>query len=221
MLYCEKCGVHITGAPDHCPLCQGTLNGEPDPEGGLFVPLIHQRKKESYVFAIITMMALATIIICLSVDFLVGPGLHWSLFASGGAGCSWVFAVIGWKKRAELAKNIFLQTLLISVVGCLWDLFTGWKGWSLDYVIPGVCVAAVLSLSVLAVVLRLETSEYMAYLCTVAVYGCVPLVFLLTGLVGVRYPSIICAALCFLALAALFLFFRKNTLDELQKKLHI
>ena len=221
MLHCDLCKIDVTGAPEHCPLCQRPLSGEPDALGGLFVPLEQQRKKESYVFAIITMAAIAAIVVCLTVDFLAGSGLRWSLFAGGGAACTWVFAVIGWKNRFELAKNILLQTLLVSVAGCLWDLLTGWNGWSLDFVIPGACIAAVLALSVIAFVLRLDSSEYMAYLCMVAVYGCVPLIFLLTGLVDVRYPSVICPSLCLLALAALFLFFRKNALDELQKKLHI
>lgn len=221
MLHCAECKIDITGAPERCPLCGGPLTGEADPQGGLFTPLPDRRRERDLIFRLITMTAIVTIVVSLAVDYLLDGHFRWSLFISGGSVCAWVFSVIGWIKRHELAKNIFLQTTLVSVVGLIWDWSTGWHGWSLDYVIPCACVAAIAALGVLVVVLQLESSDYMIYLLTVSVYGVAPLVFLFTGAVRVRYPSVICSALCFLTIIALLLFFRKNTLEELQRKFHI
>lgn len=221
MLHCAGCKIDITGAPERCPLCGGPLTGTPDPEGGLFVPLPDRRLERDLIFRLITMTAAAAIIISLAVDYLLDGRFHWSLFVCGGSVCGWVFSVIGWTKRHELAKNIFYQTTLVSVAGILWDWSTGWHGWSVDFIIPCACVAAIVALGVLVVALQLESSDYMIYLVTVALYGFVPLVFLFTGILQVRYPSVVCSSICVLTIIALMLFFRKNTLDELQKKFHI
>ncbi len=221
MLHCDSCKIDVTGAPESCPLCQGPLSGQPDPRGGLYVPLDRQRKRESLVFAIITMSALAVIVVSMAVDYIIDPVFRWSLPVAAGAVCAWCFAMIGWRKRAELAKNIFIQTMLVSAVGILWDLALGWQGWSIDFVIPGVCIAAVLALSVLALVLQMDSSEYMPYLWTVSLYGLAPLVFMLAGAVRVRFPSVVCIALSLLTVAALLLFFRRSALEEIKKKLHM
>ena len=221
MLYCKQCKMNVTGAPERCPLCHGELSGTPDPEGGAFVPLEDIKSELDLLFRLVTMAAICVVVISVAVDYLIDGALKWSLFVSGGALCGWLFAVVGWRKRRELAKNIFMQVTIVSVASVIWDLATGWRGWSLDYGIPCACVAAILALSALVIILRLESSDYIVYLLTVALYGLAPLVFLLTGVVDVRYPSVICSTLCALMIIGLLLFFRKNTVDELKKKLHM
>ncbi len=220
MLHCDKCGVDVTGAPTRCPLCGSELTGAPDPAGGQFVPLPGRARERYLVLKIITMAALSAIIISLAVDYLIGGAITWSLFAAGGAVCAWIFTVIGWRKRKALAKNIFWQTTIVTLAGIVWDLGTGWHGWRVDFLIPCACVAAILAIGTLAVVLSMETSDYMIYLLIVSVYGLVPLILLLTRQVGIRYPSVICVALSLLTVVGLMVFYHRNTVDELQKKFH-
>ena len=42
MLYCKNCGVFVEGNPEHCPLCQGELDGEA--ESGAKYPQIAPKK---------------------------------------------------------------------------------------------------------------------------------------------------------------------------------
>lgn len=220
MLHCNKCNVNVTGAPERCPLCGSELTGVPDPEGGQFVPLPNRARERYLVLKIITMAALSSIIVSMAVDYMLGRRISWSLFVLGGSVCAWIFTVIGWRKRKQLAKNIFLQTTIVSLAGILWDTGTGWHGWSIDFVIPCACVAAILAIGTLAVVLSLESSDYMIYLLIVSVYGLVPLILLLTDQVNIMYPSVVCVALSLLTVVGLLVFFRRNAVEELQKKFH-
>ena len=86
--------------------------------------------------------------------------------------------------------------------------------------IPCACVAAILAIGTLAVVLSLESSDYMIYLLIVSVYGLVPLILLLTDQVNIMYPSVVCVALSLLTVVGLLVFFRRNAVEELQKKFH-
>ena len=62
--------------------------------------------------------------------------------------------------------------LLISVIAILWDRFTGWKGWSVDFVIPfGILASASFLVPVIAKINRLEREEYLFYLVQAGIAG--------------------------------------------------
>lgn len=56
------------------------------------------------------------------------------------------------------------QLLLVTVLAVLWDHFTGWRGWSVDFVLPFGALAVQCSMVVIAKVNRLEREEYLFYL---------------------------------------------------------
>ena len=109
--------------------------------------------------------------------------------------------------------------LLISVIAILWDRFTGWKGWSVDFVIPFGILAVQFSVPVIAKINRLEREEYLFYLVQAGIAGLIPMILVWTGIVQFAVPSVICAGISFLTLAALFIFCKKDTMREFHKKL--
>ena len=54
-----------------------------------------------------------------------------------------------------------------------------------------------------------------------AVFGIVPLVFLLTGMLAVILPSLLCVGISVISMAALFLFEGERMMTELRRRLHI
>ena len=109
----------------------------------------------------------------------------------------------------------------VSVLGFGWDLLIGWRGWSLNFVIPIACSVALLSLAIIARVMKLPPGDYIVYLIVDIVFGIAPLVFYLTGLVSIALPSIICISLSVLTLSALIVFEGKHMLQELTKRFHV
>ena len=83
--------------------------------------------------------------------------------------------------------------LLISVIAILWDRFTGWKGWSVDFVIPFGILAVQFSVPVIAKINRLEREEYLFYLVQAGIAGLIPMILVWTGIVQFAVPSVICA----------------------------
>lgn len=114
------------------------------------------------------------------INFMMAGVLNWFWFAGAGCACAWLVVMVAYYKRRNILKNEMWQLLLISVIVILWDRFTGWKGWSVDFVIP-------------------------------------------FGILAVQFsvPSVICAGISFLTLAALFIFCKKDTMREFHKKLRM
>ncbi|MCD7957127.1 MAG: DUF6320 domain-containing protein [Lachnospiraceae bacterium] len=171
------------------------------------------------LFSIFTFLCIAVAVICGMVNAMISNQLSWSWFVTAGVFSIWLVASVAYRKRRNLLKNEMWLLLLISVIGVLWDYFTRWRGWSVDFLIPVAALAVLGSIPVIARIQRLEKQEYLFYLVQACAFGLlVPLILLLTGIVGLPYASILCAGISFLVLAGLFLFQKRATTQELKKK---
>ena len=54
----------------------------------------------------------------------------------------------------HITQNIAAEAVIISILCVIWDKFTGWHGWSVDYVIPIIFSWAMLGLFVATKILK-------------------------------------------------------------------
>jgi hypothetical protein len=133
----------------------------------------------------------------------------------------WLSLTTALRKRYNITKSIMWQVLIVSALAILWDWRIGWRGWSLDYAIPVLCVAAMLVMYVTAKVMKLSARNYIAYFLLGGLFGVIPVLFILFNLVNVIYPSIISVAVSIIFLSAILIFQGDNIKAELQKRMHI
>lgn len=221
MRYCSSCKVTVTGAKERCPLCHNPLSGEPAPETEVYPQLPPPRYSLHLLNKLVSLSAVVAIVVCLAVNWMFPSSGWWSLFASAGIISVWITTAVGISQRRNIIKNITWQLFLLSAFTVLMDLLVGWRGWSLDYVLPCLCVASMASMIVLSLAMHMPPNEYLFNLVLAAVYGVVPVIFLVTGLVNVIYPSIICAACSVIIVASLCIFEGGSIQRELKKKFHI
>ena len=95
-----------------------------------------EKKENQKVIQTFSFLCLAIAVICGMINFMMAGVLNWFWFAGAGCACAWLVVMVAYYKRRNILKNEMWQLLLISVIAILWDRFTGWKGWSVDFVIP-------------------------------------------------------------------------------------
>ena len=173
------------------------------------------------VLQIFTFCCIAAIVISMMTDIIISPGVHWSVFVAAGCATMWLTMAVGYVKRFNLLKNAAWQLLIMSGICVLWDLGTGWRGWSVDFILPFGVLSVQFSVPVIARVNRLKREEYLFYLVQACIAGLIPMILAWTGVVKFVYPSVICAGISILTLAALFIFCKKDTLREFHKKLRM
>ncbi len=221
MLHCEKCGVRIGGARTRCPLCQGPLSGTPDPQGEVFPAVPDAAGRYHLLTRLLVFLSIAAAVVCITIDKLLPDVYRWPYYVVGGIACMWFCLANVIRRRDNLPKNIVWMLFWLSLLCLAWDYFTGWRQWSLNYVIPSLCVFAMLAVVVIAKVLDMHIREYMIYLILDALFGFIPALFLTLGWVRVRYPSILCVAVSALSLAALFAFEGERLMMEIRSRLHL
>ena len=118
-------------------------------------------------------------------------------------------------------KAIVWQLSAISVITLLWDLCTGFAGWSLDFVLPILYVCTMLAMTATARILHFQVQDYLVYLMMDILLGLLPLLLLLCGVLRVVYPAAVCIAVSLVLLAALILFEGPALKGELLRRLHL
>jgi len=173
------------------------------------------------LFRLLVLGTVAAVVVC-AVILLCWPE-HRAAAFSGIAGLvsGWFTVGIGVKKRAKPLKAVFWQICVLSILALAWDYGTGWRGWSLDYVLPILYSCTIFAMAVIASVLHLRPTDCLLYLVLNILLGLVPVVLLLAGTLRVVYPAVICAAVSVIFLAVLVLFEGRALKSELLRRLHL
>lgn len=221
MQYCEKCKVSIHGHREYCPLCQERLSGSGRDSAEVFPFVENPLQKYHLVMRLIIFISFAIAVVSVTVNVMFPVGYKWSIFVVAAIPCMWLCLYSVMLRRGNTPKNILWMVFLLSVLAVGWDFFTGWHRWSLNYVIPVLCMLAMGAMAVIAKVFHLRSADYMIYFILDSLFGIVPLLFLLTGWATIAYPSVVCVAASVLSLAALLTFEGENLILEIKKRLHI
>lgn len=218
MKYCPCCKVSVTGQSTRCPLCQSELTGEGTPSA---FPQIQRTRTHTLLLRLLVFLSLAAALICVFINLMFPTNVFWAFFVVAGVACLWLAVGVAIRKRRDLLKNISWQAFNISVLSILWDYFTRWRGWSINFVVPCVFLTMMLLTPLLAKLLHLPRSAYLVYFCLVFGFGLVPAIFLFTGLVTIPLPSILSVCVSIASLIALMVFGGKVILEELHRRFHL
>ena len=216
MLYCSKCGISIRGNKRCCPLCQGELTGTPSEAA--FPTLKRARITSLSLVKLFTFLFIALEIVWSAVGFLANFTLAWVPFAMAGTLVAWLDAVLAVYFRNNVVKNITIQVYLVMIGGFVIDRFTGFHGWSVQWLIPCCFLGLVTTTIALGRGLPLRLEEYILYLAVDMVLSLLQTIFLVMGTNAFVWPAVISmAALLILGVAALLFRFRdlKNASEKL------
>lgn len=221
MQNCIHCKVKIKGEHTVCPLCAGIMEdkGEPSEDVFPYIPTIYQ---EFNIFIRILIQAsIIGVVVSFAVNMIFTKESFWSILVAAGLVSMWISLFFIIRNRNNIAKTILWQVGIISVLSFIWDRSMGWYGWSIDYVIPTVCVLAMIVMAVGAKILKIGVRDLIIYLLIDAIFGFIPALFILFGWLNVIFPSVICVAVSLISLSSLIIFEGDNMKTELNKRMHI
>ena len=179
------------------------------------------KKAEQRTVQIFNFLCIAAAVLCGMINYLTKETLDWFWFAAAGCLCGWLIVAVAYAKRRNILKNEIIQLILVTIIAVLWDKFTGWHGWSLEFVLRFGARAIQGPIPVIVKVLKLEKEEYLFYLVQASIAGLVPLILIWLHQIRFLYPSVICAGVSLIVFAGMFIFNCKDTIREFHKKLRM
>ena len=159
MLFCEQCQAHVEGSLQRCPLCQSPLTGQPEENAYPVLPPAKSSLRLSLRLAALATVAVAAV--CSAVNYSLPQTGWWSVFVIAALASTWLVLGVTVRKRGSPMKAVVWQLGVISAVTFLWDLCTGFAGWSLDFVLPIFIPCAQLAAFIVVKALSLRPAEYL------------------------------------------------------------
>lgn len=219
MKYCNNCKVNVVGNRKYCPLCQEIIKGDPVDEVFPTISFVYREHGLFFKIMLLASIIIATVSVAMNILF---PNRGaWSLFVLGGLGSVWASLITAINKRNNIPKNLVYQVMIISVITILWDLIMGWRGWSITYVIPLVCVFAIISMAIISKIRKLHVEDYILYIIIDGLFGIIPVLFILMGLTKSLFPSLLCIVTSIISLSTILIFEEQKLRAEIKRRLHM
>lgn len=220
MKYCEYCKVYTREDRENCPLCENKLENINEEHEQIF-PKIPSIYKRNLALKIMGFISIALIVLSFAIYFLFPSNINWPILILFGVVSVWLDFFFLIRKKTHLPKKIIWQVFIITVICIFWDIYTGFNGWSIEFVFPIICILAMLVMYILALVLKLSINDYITYILIDTFFGIIPIIFIALDLVEIIFPSIISVTVSIISLAAIFIFEGKNIIYELKKRTYI
>lgn len=218
--YCPKCGVHLTGERNRCPLC-GKLLGQVEVERSLVYPEIPQQFSYNLIFKISTFAAILCILIINIINLAFIPHLALYIPLTLITICAWLIVNIGYRKRKNIPKNILYLAILSTGV-CIWiDNLLEWYHWSVNYVLPIMSGALSTFYFVLSLVDRKNSSTYGIYFLLSMIGTVLTLILYLVGIITVPAFAVISVGVSIGLLCFQLLFRWRSFSSELFRRFHV
>lgn len=221
MLKCINCNVNIAGNKICCPLCQGDLIGTPEPQTEVF-PMIKTNEFDSkFILKILSLICIVVSTICVFLNTQIASYVYWSVFVIFGSLCIWITCAVSIRYKKDIVQNISFQVILVPIMSILWDFGTGFNGWSIEFVLPCVCIAGMLALFVLFIFLKNSFHSCVLAFIVTCIIGIIPLLLYIFGKIKIVYPTFLCSGISIITISWLLIFKWKIVFSEISRRFHI
>lgn len=233
MKYCRKCALSVNTKYEFCPLCASQLtnskSGEAAPKlvetssaeaAEDLYPHYTVEIKYNMLLRLLLFISVVGASACLLINLLTYQGMLWSLLVAGGIGFFWAALIYPLTVRKNIGHHITIIALAAFIFFVVAQFVVGTKGWSLDYVVPFLFIAATTFISLVIFIKRMKWREYALYQFITIILGLLPVISVIAQLVTTAWPSIVSAFYSFVTLLGMIIFADKKYKNELIKRFH-
>lgn len=222
---CVNCGVYIKDPVSVCPLCKCIVEQEGEQSEMLYPFLDAEKviKKMQLALNFYLFGAIATELILLAIKLLAdAENFYWLMLL---VGAFLVYGYITLKVSIQMHTGyrfkMFLQALLGWAVLFVIDLFSGWGGWSLNYIWPAVCILMNIAIMVLMLVNSRNWQSYIPLQIFIIAFCVLPFVLYHFGLVTNILLGIIAMLIAILMFAGTMIVGGRRARTELYRRFHV
>ena len=217
MVKCKKCGVLIDSPGKICPLCKSTIEQEIDNS----YPVITKKIKKSFVRKLVLFIVLVISLISILINYELTPKYRWSGFVVLGLASTYLVFRSIMDGRKSVLKLLFTLNFLIIILAIVWDYYTGYRGWSVNFVFPSMCISYGLFLIILRIVSYFAFKESSDYIYLNVLLELTPLLLLHFGIISFKPLALVSGIFGIINLFILIFFDWARLKSDLIKKLHI
>lgn len=230
MKKCKRCQLYIKDNGNFCPLC-GELIYEEDstndtleanyspmyPKVEFNMDTFHLLRRIFTYFSILTTLTLF-VINYLTYD--TAPIL-WSLISVASIFYGMLTIYYSILNNSNLASKILVQTIGASILCIIIDSVIGYKGWSVNFIVPALILVSNFVIIILMIVNPMKRQTYFMYQLTITIFSILSFALCFTSIMTRKEFAILAGLLCVITLIGSILFGDKGFQHELIRRFHI
>lgn len=217
---CHNCNVEILDETEYCPLCRSVL--EPtDPVENMYPDVRFTMRRRMLASRIYLFCGLIAELALILINVLCTSTIWWSAISGLGILYGYMvlrYAIIG--ESGYRTKFVILSLIgLLNVISV--DFITGYRGWSVDYALPGVILLMDLGLLVCMFVNHRNWQSYIILQISMILFSLIPILLNIFELE--RNPFLAFAPLTasVLLFAGTMILGGHRAMTELKRRFHI
>ncbi|WP_164217300.1 DUF6320 domain-containing protein [Virgibacillus sp. YIM 98842] len=222
MNHCMNCGVwveHLT-----CPLCHRKVANPTFTTEVKWYPDYHslkQKKGNSFVSRLVIFVSIVIVSTCLLINIFVTPDFLWVFYVAATVLYLLVTSNHTINSSAHTGAKIFGQVISLSGLLIVVDVLSGFRRWSVNFVVPFLIITATLLITIIILKKRMRWQEYVGFIVALIVLGFLPVGLYITGIATILWPCAITTLYALLTLLGMLLFSDKTFKEELVRRFHI
>ena len=169
------------------------------------------------VFFLACVISVAVLIL----NYALTPNIKWSLFVILQIFASYYVFYNVLSGRKKVVKLLLSLNIIVSGLSIFWDIYTGFKGWSLDYVYPSLCITYGIFVLLLRFINYFAFRQNTSYIYFNICLGFVPLLLLYLDIVKVDILADLSVVIAFINLIILIIFDWSDLKNFIAKKFHL
>lgn len=222
MNYCKSCDVYSLDESKRCILCGDLMeNSEEHAINHRYPEAILKRSEFSFIKKMYIYLSILIVITSIVVDIWRESLISWSLLSVSVVLYSWTIIYHAIKNNVHIAAKILVQAISGGIFILLIDIFFGYEGWSINYVIPQVLMVANVVIFILMMINRMKWRDYVFYQMVMTLLGILPMFLILFGWITRPFMGILSVILSLAILIGTFIFGDKTVKGELIRRFHL
>ncbi len=222
MKECINCHVHLRDFQKECPFCHEkfSVKGEAPAYPAYDYKKLSVRQR---IFPrIVAFLAIFLSAVSVFINILTwGKYTHlWSIFVVGGAMYLWLTIGNTIFSKMHGGGKIILQTIGLSALAVLIDVFSGFHRWSVNIVVPFIAIAHTLLMTIIVFSKKMLWNAYIGYTITMLFLCFLPIVLFVCRVATSFWACALSGLYALLTVAAMFIFARKDLKDQFVSRFH-
>lgn len=222
MKECINCHIQLRDFQKECPFCHEKFA----PKGEApFYPAYDYKKlsvRQRIFPRIVAFLAIFISAVSVFINVLTWRGYPhlWSIFVVGGAMYLWLTIGNTILSKMHGGGKIILQTISLSALAVLIDLFSGFHRWSVNIVVPFIVIAHTLLITIIVFAKKMLWNAYIGYTITMLFLCFFPILLFVCRVATSFWACALSGLYALLTLAAMFIFARKDMKDQFVSRFH-
>jgi len=220
MSKCLKCKVEVLDETEICPLCRSVLEQTEELEN-MYPDARFKTRKLLFVSRLYLFCAVVAELVLLGVDFKVQTEFRWSVVI--GLGLLYIYLVLRFAGIGEWGHKsktlVFVLFAVLTAVGI--DFATGYRGWSVDYVLSSGILLVDVCIIVMMICNHRNWQSYIMWQILMILLSLIPMCLYLFGIEKFGELAFLPLIVSLLLLLGTLMIGGRRAWLELKRRFHI